>query len=432
MRQIAHMAALIEVAPAWAGMPVGFALLTHADRQFVAFYDGKRRMTLAERRLDSAAWRFVLLPQTLGWDSHNSVTLVVDELGFLHLSGNMHGDPLVYFRTTQPWDITTFVRVGYMLGSEEDCVTYPVFLRGPRGELIFTYRNGSSGNGNQIYNVYDSASRRWRRLLDTDLTDGEGRRNAYLSGPQWGPDGVYHLAWVWRETPDCATNHDLSYARSRNLIQWENSRGEPIPLPITLARGEIVDPVPPGGGLINGNVKIGFDHLKHPILSYQKHDSSGNTQVFNARLVEGRWQIARAGDWQYRWEFQGRGTIHFEINVMPVCLTADGELRQSYSHDKYGAGIWTLDPVTLRLVLDTPAADVPAEVALRVSERPGMQGNVLEDSGVGGEPGTRYVLFWESLPENRDHVPQGPIPAPSALRVLKLSDHPVSASVSAN
>jgi len=29
---------VIDVAPVWSGHPVGFALLTHGDMQFVAFY----------------------------------------------------------------------------------------------------------------------------------------------------------------------------------------------------------------------------------------------------------------------------------------------------------------------------------------------------------------------------------------------------------
>ena len=59
----------IDVAPVWAGHPVGFDLLTVEGRQFVAFYDAERRMTVAARKLGDPAWRFARLPSTLGWDS---------------------------------------------------------------------------------------------------------------------------------------------------------------------------------------------------------------------------------------------------------------------------------------------------------------------------------------------------------------------------
>ena len=115
-------------------------------------------------------------------------------------------------------------------------MTYPVFLKDSAGRLMLKYRDGGSGNGNEIYNVYDTATSTWRHLLATALVDGEGKRNAYFVGPTLGPDGFFHLAWVWRDTPDAETNHDLSYARSRDLVRWERSDGSPLKLPITLAR----------------------------------------------------------------------------------------------------------------------------------------------------------------------------------------------------
>ncbi len=40
--------------------------------------------------------------------------------------------------------------------------------------------------------------------------------------------------WVWRDTPDCATNHDLSYMKSPDLKNWYNAFGEKVELPATL------------------------------------------------------------------------------------------------------------------------------------------------------------------------------------------------------
>jgi len=60
--------------------------------------------------------------------------------------------------------------------------------------------------------------------------------NAYCSRPALGPDGRFHMTWVWRDTPDCATNHDLSYARSADLVHWETGGGEPLKLPLGLQR----------------------------------------------------------------------------------------------------------------------------------------------------------------------------------------------------
>src|SRR6056297_1602058 len=96
----------IDQVPSW--FPVGFSLLTHGGTQYVAYYDEDHQMIVAERRLGEKEWRKVELPSKVGWDSHNYITMAVGPAGDLHLSGNMHCVPLIYFRTQKPGDITTF------------------------------------------------------------------------------------------------------------------------------------------------------------------------------------------------------------------------------------------------------------------------------------------------------------------------------------
>ena len=415
----------IDVAPVWSGHPVGFALLTHHTNQFVAFYDDQRRMTVGTRTLDSTAWRFTQLSQTIGWDSHNYITMAVDAAGHLHLSGNMHVHPLVYFRSNRPLDSESLVAVPAMIGDREKRCTYPKFLRGAKDELIFTYRDGSSGNGDQIFNVYDERARIWKRLMDAPLTYGEGLMNAYFVGPLRGPDEWFHLCWVWRDTGDCASNHDLSYARSRDLVHWEKSNGQSLKLPITLKSAEVVDPVPAGGGIINGNTLIGFDTQGRPILSYHKFDGRGKTQLYNARLENGRWKIYQTSDWDYRWEFSGGGSINFDIRFGPVQPNAAGQLTQSFYHVKHGSGVWVLDEKTLKpRQRSKPASPFVGVPAARIGGGTGLQTRSANDLGGSDEPGVRYVLRWETLPSNRDRPRPGPLPPPSMLRLYKLAAAP--------
>ena len=77
----------------------------------------------------------------------------------------------------------------------------------------------------------------WRRFLNSQLHDGEGERNAYATTPIRGPDSRFHVIWVWRETPNAATNHSLSYARSPHLIHGVTSVGRPITLDKSDAAG---------------------------------------------------------------------------------------------------------------------------------------------------------------------------------------------------
>ena len=413
----------LDVGPVWSGHFVGFCLLTSPEGQYVAFYDSDRQMTVARRDLDADVWDFQKLPSRLGWDSHNYVTMALDETGCLHVSGNMHGHPLVYFRADEPGDIRSLRAVPAMVGDLERRCTYPKFFDGPEGELIFTYRDGSSGSGNQIYNMYDARTQTWRRLLDTPLLDGRGLMNAYPVGPDRGPDGRYHLCWIWRDTPDCRTNHDVSYARSRDLVSWETAAGQPVALPMTLdTPGLVVDPVPAGGGAINGNTRIGFDSQNRPIVTYHKFDDEGFTQVYNARYEDDGWRIYQATDWDYRWHFEGGGTIHFEIRVSPVKTHPDGSLTQGYSHDRYGSGTWRLRETDLKPVGHVQERrQWPAALDRPASDFPGMQVNWRGDSGTSGRSGVRYALRWETLGVHRDR-PRDTVPPPSILRLYELRE----------
>lgn len=415
------------------GFPVGFSLLTHGTRQHVAYYDSDHRMTVASRKTGSKKWVRTHLPSKIGWDSHNYITMVVDDDGHLHLSGNMHCVPLVYFRTTRPGDITSFVRVPNMVGPEEEqrC-TYPKFMRGPDQELIFHYRTGSSGKGNEIYNVYDHETRTWSRLLDQPLTDGQGRMNAYMHGPIMGPDGFFHLVWVWRDTPDCATNHDLSHARSRDLRSWETIAGAPIALPLTIADERlIVDPVPPGGGIINGCARIGFDSRSEPVITYHKNDENGVTQAYAARFRDGRWMRRQLTRWTHPWTFRGGGSIPFGIRLSASEAWGHGRLKLGFSHLRHGKGTVIFDEETLlplrpgdprRRLPGPPETDtlsVPSSLAQPVSTFPGMTVRWAGDTG-DACPSVLYRLRWETLPSNRDRRRPGEHPAPSLLELIEI------------
>lgn len=423
----------IDIAEVWAGHPVGFSLLTHAKTQYVAFYDKDRRMTVVWRNLHDKAFRLHRLvapevpgakwnPVQLAWDSHNSVTMAVDAQGHLHVSGNMHCHPLVYFRTARAGDPSSLQWIGKMVGDSEDRCTYPRFIHGPAGELIFAYRQGRSGNGVDYYNVYDPAAQSWKRLIQTPLLDGQNQCNAYSVGPVKGPDGFFHLCWVWRDSPDCATNHDLSYARSKDLVHWETSSGQAVRLPITQKTGEIVDPVPVKGGMINGNTKIGFDAQGRVILSYHKHDANGKTQLYNARREEKGWRIVQASRWDWRWDFSGGGTMIFGISVAPVQLTPDGKLAQTWRHREYGSGGWYLDEKTLEATGPYRAAATLARSLGTVESKfPGMLVHTAQDMGGPADPTGRYVIRWETLPANRDRAREGELPGPSMLRLHKIA-----------
>lgn len=417
----------VDVADVWSGHPVAFALVTRGERQFVAYYDNQRRMTVASRTLDTTTWTYQVLDSTLGWDSHNYVAMALDGSDQIHVSGNMHGVPLVYYRSTTALDVKSLTKLNRMVDADEAQVTYPIFFDGPSGDLVFEYRSGGSGNGNTIFNTYSTGTRAWTRTLNTALLDGSSSdMNAYPEGPVLGPDGYFHLVWVWRDTPDASTNHDLSYAKTQDLVHWFKGDGTAITLPIKPTTGDVVDPVPVNGGMINNNTRIGFDAEKRPIIAYHKFDAQGNTQLYEARLESGKWVIHQATDWTYRWAFGGNGTLVFDIIIDEgPKLHTDGTLIQNFYHAKLGGqGTLVLNPTTLRADSTKNPPLRPYPLALDSAEstyRDPVNSDAMvvrwaEDSGKGSDANVRYLLRWETLPSYADKA-RANVPPATKLRL---------------
>lgn len=400
-----------------ASLPVMLDLLTAGKRQFVAYYNKDRYMTVASRTLGSTTWTYFVTPSKLPWDGHNYVVMELDSDNQLHVSGNMHGSKLNYYRTTKPLDITTLTRVPAMVGKDETRVTYPTFLKGPKGELVFHYRAGQSGDGVTIFNRYDTATKTWSRLLDKPLFGAPGM-NAYPHGPVM-LGGAYHVAWVWRNTPNSATNHDPSYARSVDLVNWTRADGTKIALPITTQNGDIVDPVPTNSGLENFNIKVGIDGKGRPIVSYHKWDAQGDTQLYNARFEGKAWKIHQTSSWKGRY-VPGSSASGPRLFIQPVRVEPDGGLSQAFSHWKESPDRntnWRLDGATLKPIGTYPYLKnvIRALVYGTVtSPYPGMRPASI--IGRGDKPEHRmYFLHWEVVDTKGSSWPP-----PTDMHVYKI------------
>lgn len=414
---------VIPVGEVWSAHFVNFSLLTHAGRQYIAYYNQTRQLTIGERSLADQSFNLTVLDVVLNWDSHNYLALTADRHGFLHLAGNMHASPLTYFRSERPHDATSFQRVPAMTGLDETRVTYPRFFHGPQNRLLFFYRDGESGNGKEIVNHYDPLTFTWHRLHKEPLVDGEGLRSAYLSEPVLGPDGYFHQAWIWRDTRYAETSHSPCYARSKDLVNWEGADGRQLPLPLRYSPDTLIDDVGPGAGAINNNLKIGFDGVGRPIVSYHKFDAHGRTQIYNARLENQKWIIRQTTDWSSRWEFGGGGTIPFLIHVHPVQIDRRGHLFQWFQNvleSEHEA--WLLDAESLVRTerLSTASNVLDAVLGADRTPRPGMRWHTLNDQGSSSSTEITYAAKWETMPENRDQPHEGPLPDPSQLEVYEL------------
>ncbi len=417
----------IEVDSVVADFPVGFKFVLSGEWQFISYYNKHRELTVASRKVSEKKWNYQILPTKVGWDSHNRITMALDRDHCLHLSGNMHNDTLIYFKTERPNDSATFKRLFPIVSAQDErrC-TYPSFIKNAEGALIFSYRKGGSGNGVTISNIYDEKIKSFKRLTDKPLFDGLGLMSAYARGPVLGPDSLFHVHWLWRDTPGCETNHDLSYARSSDLVHWETIDGQKTELPITPKSVQFtVDPIPPLGGAINGGTSFFFDSDKKPLIAYMKYGPTGNSQIFLATIRDQKWVANQVSDWNYRWAFSGPGSITFEIRLQGGELTPDGTISIAYQHIKRGSGELVVDPNTLSLIADRPRVNVqnswyPAELLTPNSNIDSASVRWLKMKASPERPNEYYALRWETMGKRRFYKPRENPVKPSVMKLYKL------------
>jgi hypothetical protein len=231
---------------------------------------------------------------------------------------------------------------------------------------------------------------------------------------------------MWRDTPDCATNHTLSYARSRDFIHWENSRGEPLALPITLATGEVIDAAKPGEGLINMTFNLGFDAEQRPVVVYHRYDAQHRSQAYavRPRTKGAGWELHQISDWNFTWAFSGGGSIAADVTLGTPRATTDGSLEVDFATRDAGSGRWLIDPATLERKATLPAAPSILPAELMQPSQPGME----VQTAAARAGGRRWVLRWETLPRHRD-LPRDSVPAPSELRLYNLPDGDAASAV---
>lgn len=361
---------LVDVADGWARNSVNAvvfrknSLVTHGDEQYIAFYDRDAHVVLGKRKLGTDAWELTTTRyQGNALDAHNSISLMVDGAGVLHVSWDHHNNALRYARGVRPGSLELTDKLA-MTGQDERSVSYPEFHRLPDGNLLFLYRDGGSGRGNLVINRYDVATQKWTRLHG-NLISGEGRRNAYWQAFV-DHRGTIHVSWVWRESPDVASNHDLAYARSRDGgLTWETSDGRPYALPITAATAEVAARIPPNSELIN-QTSMSADRDGNPyIASYWRRAGSTVPQYQVVYRRGGAWRALELGFRRTPFSLSGVGTKAIPIARPQIMVGLQGreptalmvfrdEERGSKvsvaSIDDFDAGRWTVRDLTAEAV----------------------------------------------------------------------------------
>jgi len=269
------------------------SILTVGDQQFVTYYNNYQHVTVARRSLGSDVWDVYPTPFTAFniYDGHDVISFGIDGAGTMHISWGMHANPLLYAKSNAPvtgsGDIT-FTGPIPMTGFE-NAVTYPQFYELPDGDLLFLFREGTSGAGDTYWSRYDVTSGTWSPV------HGSPGQTPFFKGTGWSPDynlynnhaaldsqGTLHLTWTIRYNGDSPagfsgfqTNHNIFYARSFDQgSTWVRMDGMPYTLPISEfgengdpgTTAEVVIPIPEGSSLIN-QCSMTTDSADRPVFA---------------------------------------------------------------------------------------------------------------------------------------------------------------------
>ena len=325
-----HKVNIVKVADAWAGNTVNTAifrknsLVTYKNSQFIGFYNSSGYLTLGKRSLGDSTWTVQQTPYKGNVkDAHNIISIMADGEGYLHVAWDHHNNALRYAKSVKPESLELSEKMP-MVGKNENRLSYPEFYKLANGNLLFFYRDGGSGGGNLIVNSYDLKTKKWTRLQD-NLLDGEGERNAYWQACV-DDKGYIHLSWVWRETPDVASNHDMAYACSKDGgVTWENSEGEKYKLPITASSAEYAMHIPQKHELIN-QTAMACDERGNPFIATYWRDAGTDIPQYHLIYhLRHQWQVKSLDFRKSSFSLSGAGTKQIPISRPQIMVSGKGK-----------------------------------------------------------------------------------------------------------
>lgn len=283
-------------------------LITVGNRQIIAYYrrhasDAAHlvnntivigRRTVGESRWELFSTNFLSFNID---DTHNVISCAVDGKGFLHMSWGLHVNALLYAKSTASvlgTDPVVMASLGTAgMTGQEGSVTYPKFVTLPDGDVLFLYREGSSGSGDWYLNRYRTSTGTWAPVhadaggIQQPLMLGRGHLPDNCFYPDrltLGPDGMLHMAGVFRYNGDSPakqtgyqTNHRYVYLRSPDGgTTWQRSNGSSVTVPVVENANfknfganhvpEIVKDLPEGYSIMN-EAGMTTDSAGRPIIA---------------------------------------------------------------------------------------------------------------------------------------------------------------------
>lgn len=272
--------------------------------QYMIYWDNEQYLQTCQRTIATqkyfTCYQQTGIQQITDLDSHRQPSLGVDPNGYIHINYHNWADALNYRVSTNPNDISTFGSEITMGGTAETQVTYLIFFNDHTngGKLYATYRDGTSGNGDQYVKVYDHTTTTWSTLPGTSsgkLTNGKATLDsAYIYGPpKFDDNGDAHFAFTWWDSNISAVDaHDVFYVKWDHASQtFKKSTGAAQTVPITQANWDRAAVVAKSTGVATNGCGLDIDSNGHPYIAFTKNDANGFRQVYIAYSNGSAWTV---------------------------------------------------------------------------------------------------------------------------------------------
>ncbi|MCR2804709.1 BNR-4 repeat-containing protein [Paenibacillus soyae] len=340
----------------------GGSIVTYNGYQYTVYYNSDRHVCVARRASGSEAWEIAELTDYLftSIDTHNYATLGISSDGVIHLTFDHHANDLHYRSSQQgiannpaqvQWSSSLFGPVTNQLsGNTITDLSYPTFVQAPNGNLLFMYRTRGSGNGWRFLATYDSASHGWTlngKMIHSSgtyvgsYTGTSTQRGNYPLGFVFDQNGRLHMPFIWRETPDAMSNHDINYMYSDNHgLTWKNISGTVVSqtgstYATVESPGIIVSPIPQRRGLVNSNFNTadadaaGRIHFMSQHMPDDTPDAAASNEVVRRYF---HYWIDENGN-------VNKTNLHAQGSNSPVLLADNGDayfvyISKSYTYTK--------------------------------------------------------------------------------------------------
>lgn len=350
---------IIDVGNAWGNNAINTTIYRHhgivtiGNYQILAFFVDAQHLRVVKRNIKSnitepAIWDISGIYDVS--DSHNTASIGIDNLGYIHLSYAQHANKLRYRRSMYPMDITKWTDEISMTGLREKHVTYPAFII-PRNslaesanrDLLFFYRDGRSGKGDICIKKYNSSMSKWKDVEPCIIIGSKQTpwtSDAYLNPPAIDNSGNIHLSYVWRthflDPKKILNNIGIDYANSRDWGKtWQTSLGREYRLPITQVNSETVYAVSPGNNLIN-QTSSATDSLGNLHIVYYANDSQGVPQYQHVWFDGKKWRHSLSSARTKSFLLHGAGSLDIPISRPEILIDSKDRFYLIYRGDLSG------------------------------------------------------------------------------------------------